>query len=169
VRKEAGPLLLAASADTPIFEARLTPYRSLSARGSFWLVAIIAAIWGVMSVSFASMGAWPVLGFFGLDIVLFGWLVWLNIRDARRAETVSVSRTVLEVERFCPRGLRRERHRFNPFGTRLLIDRHDEFGVTRISLVARGTAKITLGDFLNPDDKESFAKALNLALAKARG
>lgn len=160
---------IGAPVDQPIFEATLTPYRSLSPRGSIWLVAIIAGIWSVMSLSFLAMGAWPVLGFFGLDIVLFGWLIWLNMRDARRAETVSVSRTALEVKRFCPNGLRRELHRFNPFGTRLLIDRHDEFGVTRISLVARGAAKITLGDFLNPDDKESFAKALNLALAKARG
>ena len=159
----------AASADSLIFEATLTPYRSLSTRGSLWLVIIIAAIWGVMSLSFLAMGAWPVLGFFGLDIILFGWLIWLNVRDARRKETVSVSRTLLEVKRFCPKGLRRELHRFNPFGTKLDIARHDEFGVTKLSLSARGKPDITVGDFLNPDDKESFAKALSLALAKARG
>ena len=159
---------IAATADNPIFEATLTPYRSLSARGSLWLVAIIAGIWGVMSLSFLAMGAWPVLGFFGLDILLFGWLIWLNVRDARRKETVSVSRTLLEVKRFCPKGLRRELHRFNPFGTRLTVDRHEEFGVTKLSLTERGKPDITVGCFLNPDDKDSFAKALNSALAKAR-
>jgi uncharacterized membrane protein len=162
-------MAFAAPADSPIFEATLTPYRSLSARGSLWLVILIAAIWGVMSLSFLAMGAWPVLGFFGIDIVLFGWLIWLNVRDARRKETVSVSRTLLEVKRFCPKGLRRELHRFNPFGTRLTVDRHEEFGVTKLSLVARGKPEITVGDFLNPDDKDSFAKALNVALSKARG
>jgi uncharacterized membrane protein len=162
-------MAFAAPADSPIFEATLTPYRSLSARGSLWLVILIAAIWGVMSLSFLAMGAWPVLGFFGIDIVLFGWLIWLNVRDARRKETVSVSRTLLEVKRFCPKGLRRELHRFNPFGTRLTVDRHEEFGVTKLSLVARGKPEITVGDFLNPDDKDSFAKALNVALAQARG
>jgi uncharacterized membrane protein len=155
-------MAFAAPADSPIFEATLTPYRSLSARGSLWLVILIAAIWGVM-------GACPVLGFFGIDILLFGWLIWLNVRDARRKETVSVSRTLLEVKRFCPKGLRRELHRFNPFGTRLTVDRHEEFGVTKLSLVARGKPEITVGDFLNPDDKDSFAKALNAALAQARG
>jgi uncharacterized membrane protein len=160
---------IAATAEIPIFEATLTPYRSLSTRGSLWLVILIAAIWGVMSLSFLAMGAWPVLGFFGIDIALFGWLIWLNVRDARRKETVSVSRTLLEVKRFCPKGLRRELHRFNPFGTRLTVDRHEEFGVTKLSLIARGKPEITVGQFLNPDDKESFAKALNLALAKARG
>jgi uncharacterized membrane protein len=159
---------IAVPLDIPIFEATLTPYRSLSARGSVWLVIIIAGIWGVMSLSFLAMGAWPVLGFFGLDIVLFGWLVWLNVRDARRKETVSVSRTALEVKRFCPKGLRRELHRFNPFGTKLDISRHEEHGVTKLSLIARGKPQITVGDFLNPDDKESFGKALGLAMAKAR-
>jgi uncharacterized membrane protein len=158
----------AAMADTPIFEATLTPYRSLSARGSLWLVAFIGAVWAVMALSFVAMGAWPVIGFFGLDIMLFGWLVWLNVRDARRKETVSVSRTLLEIKRFCPKGLRRELHRFNPFGTKLDVARHEEFGVTKLSLSARGKQTVSVGDFLNPDDKESFAKALNLALAKAR-
>ncbi|MGL4405539.1 MAG: DUF2244 domain-containing protein [Notoacmeibacter sp.] len=159
----------AATADTPIFEATLTPYRSLSKRGAVWLVGVIAAIWGLMSLSFLAIGAWPVLAFFGLDIVLFGWLIWLNVKDARRKETVLVSRTALEVKRFCPNGLRREFHRYNPFGTRLAIDRHQEYGVTRLSLITNGKPGITVGDFLNPDDKESFAKALVLALAKARG
>ena len=159
---------IAAKVDAPLFEATLTPYRSLSPRGALWLVAIIAGIWGVMSLSFAAIGAWPVLGFFGLDIVLFGWLIWLNMRDARRKEIVSVSRTALEVKRFCPKGLRRELHRFNPFGTKLDIARHEEYGVTKLSLIARGKPQITLGDFLNPDDKESFAKALGSAMAKAR-
>ena len=92
-----------------------------------------------------------------------------NVRDARRKETVSVSRTVLEVKRFCARGLRREWHRFNPFGTRLKIECHEEYGVTKISLVARGKPNVSIGQFLNPDDKESFAKALSLAMVKARG
>jgi uncharacterized membrane protein len=159
---------ISAPLNAPIFEATLTPYRSLSTRGSLWLVAVIAGIWGAMSLSFLAMGAWPVLGFFGLDIVLFGWLIWLNVRDARRKETVSVSRTALEVKRFCPKGMRRELHRFNPFGTKLDVARHEEFGVTKLSLIARGKPHITVGDFLNPDDKESFAKALGSALAKAR-
>jgi uncharacterized membrane protein len=158
----------AAASDPMIFEATLTPYRSMSTRGALWLVSIVAGIWGVMSLSFLAMGAWPVVGFFGLDIIVLAWLFWLNVKDARRKETVWVSRTVLEVSRFCPKGLRRERHRFNPFGTRLSIERHEEIGVTKLRLIARGTHDVSLGDFLNPDDKESFAKALGLALAKAR-
>jgi uncharacterized membrane protein len=117
------------AADAPIFEASLVPHRSLSNRGALVLVLAVSLIWGVMSVSFLAVGAWPVLAFFGLDILLLAWLVWLNVRDARRREEVSVSRTALEVRRFAPSGLRRELHRFNPLGTRLHVERHEEFGV----------------------------------------
>jgi uncharacterized membrane protein len=153
--------------DAPIFAARLTPHRSLSRRGAIALVGAVCAIWAVMSLSFLSMGAWPVLMFFGLDIVLLGWLVWLNMREGRRYEDISVSRLALDVRRYSANGLRRERHSFNPLGTRLQIDRHAEFGVMKLTLANRERA-ITIGDFLNPDDKESFAKAFSVALAKAR-
>lgn len=157
-----------APADQPVFEAVLTPHRSISKTGALWLVACVAGIWGVMSLSFAAMGAWPVLWFFGLDIVLFGWLIWLNLRGARCKETVSVSRTLLEVKRFGANGRNFEWHRFNPFGTKLDVARHEEYGVTKLSLVTHGKPKVSIGDFLNPDDKESFGKALRLAMAKVR-
>jgi uncharacterized membrane protein len=154
-------------AAAPIFQASLMPHRSMSCRAALVLVGVISTIWGVMSLSFYAIGAWPVLAFFGLDIVLLGWLIHLNFKDALRREEVSVSRTDVEVRRFAPNGLRRELHRFNPFGTRLDVERHQEFGVRKLTLAARGKA-VTIGDFLNPDDKESFAKALSQALAAAR-
>jgi uncharacterized membrane protein len=156
-----------AVAEKPIFEASLMPHRSMDRRAALALVGVVSAIWAVMSLSFAAMGAWPVLAFFGLDIALLAWLIHLNFKDALRREEVSVSRTGVEVRRFAPNGLRRELHVFNPFGTRLEIERHEEFGVRKLTLAARGRA-VTIGDFLNPDDKESFAKALSSALAKAR-
>ncbi|MCU0832797.1 MAG: DUF2244 domain-containing protein [Rhizobiaceae bacterium] len=153
--------------DAPIFEACLVPHRSMSNRGALCLVAFISILWGVMSLSFVSMGAWPVLAFFGLDIVLLAWLVWLNLRDARRREEVSVSRTALEIRRFAPNGFKREQHRFNPLGTRLHVERHEEFGVTKLTLHNRDRV-ISIGDFLDPDSKESFAKAFGAALARAK-
>ena len=157
----------AASPDHPFFMAELRPHRSLSSRGALWMVALVGLAWSVMALAFASMGAWPVLGFFGLDIALFAWLVWLNVRDARRREEVHVSRTALDIRRFCPRGLNREHHRFNPLWTRFTVDRHDEIGITAMTL-ASGAKAVTIGDFLNPDDKESFASALSGALAEAK-
>ena len=155
------------AADHPFFVAELRPHRSVSERGALWLVALIGLVWAVMALTFVRMGAWPVIGFFGLDIVLFGWLVWLNMRDARRREEVSLSRSLLEVRRFCPRGLRREHHRFNPFWTRFNVARHAEIGITDMTLASRGQS-VSVGAFLNPADKDSFAAAFQGALAQAR-
>jgi uncharacterized membrane protein len=44
---------------------------------------------------------------------------------------------------------------------------HEEYGVERLYLVSRGR-HVSIGRFLGPDEKASFAKALNAALLAAR-
>ncbi len=45
--------------------------------------------------------------------------------------------------------------------------RHDEIGITRMTIEAKGEA-VPIGGFLNPDDRESFAAAFSRALATAK-
>lgn len=150
----------------PIFEARLVPHRSLGRSALIRLGLLMTVLWGGIGLFFLSLGAWPVFGFFGLDLLLFIWLLWLNAREGRTAETVSVSRTLLEVRKHAASG--RERvHRMNPFGTRFEVERHEMIGVTNMVLKTRAET-VSIGAFLNPADKDSFASALSGALAKAR-
>jgi uncharacterized membrane protein len=44
---------------------------------------------------------------------------------------------------------------------------HEEFGIERLYLVSRGRS-LSVGSFLGPDEKASFAKALRAALQDAR-
>ena len=53
--------------DEPIFSVMLVPHRSLGRRGFLLLMAIIAALCFAIGVFFFMLGAWPVLGFVGLD------------------------------------------------------------------------------------------------------
>ena len=152
--------------DQPIFEARLVPHRSLGRKALIRLGLMMTVLWGGIGLFFLSLGAWPVFGFFGLDLLLFLWLLWLNVREGRTEETVSVSRTRLEVRKLAATG-RESIHRMNPFGTRFEVDRHELIGVTRMALTTREES-VRIGDFLNPADKESFADALKGALARAR-
>ena len=58
-------------------------------------------------------------------------------------------------------------HTFKTLWARFFVHRHDEFGIT--SMVVSGEGRGTdVGSFLNPDDRESFAKALTGALATAK-
>jgi uncharacterized membrane protein len=124
-------------------------------------------VWLSTGAVFLSMGAWPVFGFFGLDVIALYLAFRLNYRAARMREEVSVSRTALDIVKVAPSG-RRQEHRFNPFWTRLDIARHDEFGITGMAVEGDGR-RVAIGSFLNPDDRESFATAFGRALARARG
>ncbi len=123
--------------------------------------------WLVTGVVFLQHGAWPVFGFFGLDVLLVYVAFKANYRAARAREEVSLSRTSLDIRKTAPSG-RTQSHCFNPFWTRFSVARHDEIGITGMTVEARGEA-VAIGGFLNPDDRESFATAFSRALATAKG
>ncbi len=153
-------------ADKPFFEALLTPHRSLGRRGFNVTMALVGGASLVSSLVFLSHGAWPIVGFFGLDVLLL-WLAFrASYRSARAREEVRVSRTDLAIRKISPRGAVREAH-YNPFWARFLVSRHHEHGVTRMAVSGEGRST-EIGAFLNPDDRESFAKAFGRALAEAK-
>jgi len=154
------------AADEPIFRALLMPHRSLGRTGFAVLIGALLFGWIATGAFFLSSGAWPVFGFFGLDVLLVYVAFRVNYRAARAREEVSVSRTALDIRKTAPSG-RFEEHRFNPFWTRFSVGRHEEIGITRMEVAGQGR-RVTLGSFLNPDDRESFAVAFSRALAKAK-
>lgn len=152
--------------DAPFFQALLTPHRSLGRTGFRLLMGAMLAAWAFTGVIFLSNGAWPIFGFFGLDVLLIYVAFRLNYRAARAREVVSVSRTALDILQVAPSGKTRE-HRFNPFWARFHVARHDEIGITSMAVEGQGQ-RVTIGSFLNPDDRDSFAKAFGNALATAK-
>ena len=56
-------------AHAELFSALLTPHRSLSRTGFLALMAFVSAISVAAGLVFWLLGAWPVLGFFGLDVL----------------------------------------------------------------------------------------------------
>ena len=154
------------AADEPFFRALLVPYRSLGRKGFLILMGLCASVWLTTGAVFLSMGAWPVFGFFGLDVVALYLAFHFNYRAARVREEVSVSRTALDIVKVAASG-RRQEHRFNPFWTRLAVARHEEIGITGMAVEGEGR-RVAIGSFLNPDDRESFATAFGRALATAK-
>jgi uncharacterized membrane protein len=162
-----GNTSVAAGNETPpFFAARLFPHRSLSPNGFTVLMLLLAAISLATGIMFLSIGAWPVVGFLGLDVFLL-WLAFrLNYRSGRAFEEVAVWPHDVLVRKVSPSGRVRE-HRFNPFWTRFRVDRHDEIGITGMFLTADGR-EVDIGSFLNPRDRESFASAFGEALATVK-
>jgi uncharacterized membrane protein len=158
--------MTAANLDDVIFSATLVPHRSLGRRGFITLMGVIAGLWFLTGAYFWSLGAWPILGFFGLDFLAI-WLAFrLNYRAARAYEEVEVGRTALVIRKVAPSG-RVEEIRFNPAWVRLEVEAIKEEGVKRIFVRARDE-RVPVGAFLNPEDRRSFARAFGAALATAR-
>ena len=149
-----------------LFSARLTPHRSLNRTGFVVLMTFLCAVSFVAGVAFLLMGAWPVFGFFGLDVLVIYWAFRVNYRRGDASEEITVTPSELRVRRISHRGHVVE-WVLNPLWVRLDQKTHAEFGIERLYLVSRGR-HVSVGSFLGPDEKASFAKALMAALQSAK-
>lgn len=151
------------AADQPVFVAELVPYRSLGRKGFRIMLMLSGLVCFGYGGFFLFTGAWPVGFFFGLDFLLLYGAFRLNYRAAKAREEVSVSRNKVTVRKFTPSG-RMTEFQWNPFWARFFVRRHEEFGILSMSVYGQGRST-DVGSFLNPDDRESFAKAFQRALA----
>lgn len=148
------------------FSAILTPYRSLPPRGFLILMAAIGTVSFAAGFAFYLMGAWPVLGFFGLDVLLIYVAFRLNYRAGRLYETIDLTDDALVVKRVRPSG-RTESWTFNPYWVSLdLAERVGQ--CAELSLSSHGR-RLVFGRFLAESEKKEFADALAGALTKHRG
>src|SRR4051812_8838488 len=153
-------------ADPVLFKARITPHRSLSRIGFLTLMGFLTLVSFAAGVAFWLMGAWPVFGFFGLDVVAIYWAFRINFHRAQAIEEITITLSELRLRRVSHRGHQVE-WIFNPLWVQLDQKTHAEFGIEKLYLVSRGR-KISVGSFLGADEKASFAKALTAALHAAR-
>ena len=82
-----------------LFDAVLSPHRSLSPRGFALLMAAICAFSFAAGLGFFLAGAWPVVGFLGVDVALVYFAFRVNYRRARMYETLRLTHDGLVVER----------------------------------------------------------------------
>jgi len=153
-------------AQPELFSALLTPHRSLNSTGFLVLMAFLSAVSFAAGLAFLLMGAWPVLGFFSLDVLAIYWAFRINFRHAKATEEIWVTPSELRVRRVSHRGHVVE-FVLNPLWVRLDQKTHAEFGIEKLYLISKGRS-VSIGSFLGPDEKASFAKALLAALQAAR-
>src|SRR5215510_1399716 len=86
-----------------LFSALLTPHRSLNRTGFILVMAFLTVISFATGVAFLLMGAWPVFGFLGLDVLAIYVAFKINFRRARAREEISVTPSELRVRRIAHR------------------------------------------------------------------
>ena len=144
------------------FETSLVPYRSLSPTGFRWLIRGAVAANLAIGLPMLLLGAWPVLGFMGLDIVLLWLLFKRSYLDARRSETLVLTDSDLVVQRVAPDGAR-EQIRLEAYWLRVDWDAEAE----RLTVTSRGN-RVVIGRFLDPGSRLEVAEQLKAALAALR-
>jgi uncharacterized membrane protein len=152
--------------DPTLFEARLQPHRSLTPQGFAMLMTVLGAISFAVGTVFLLVGAWPVFGFFGLDVLVVWWAFRANFRAARAYEDIHLTPHRLLVRQVSARGEARETE-FNPRWVRLEKNEDETYGVTRVALISRGIA-LVIGAFLPPLHRGQLAKSLSAALQVAK-
>ena len=154
------------AAEPTLFSAIITPHRSLSGKGFLLVMALVGGLSFIGGMFFFLLGAWPVVGFLGIDVLLVYWAFRANYRAAAAFEEVTVTPSELRLRRVSHRGKVVE-WTLNPLWTKLDRETNEEYGLLKLFLVSRGR-KIPVAGFLSPKERESFAAALAAALGEAR-
>jgi uncharacterized membrane protein len=154
------------TSEPAIFSAVVTPHRSLDRTGFLIVMTAVSAVSFVAGTVFLVLGAWPVFGFFGLDVLLVYWAFHANYRAAAAYEEVTVTAAELRVRKVSHRG-RTSEWSFNPLWVRLERDQHEDFGLQGLYVVFRGE-RLPIAGVLSPQERENFATALAAAIGEAR-
>ncbi len=153
------------SAEELFFDARLRPHRSLSPRGFLLLMIVVAAVAFLAGLVFFLIGAWPVVGFLGLDVALIYLAFKINDRHGRMYETLRLTRGDLSVARISHWGARKT-WRFQPAWLQVLID--DPPGHDSPRVLRSHGKSLPIGEFLAPGERAELAAALRRALEQTR-
>ena len=153
------------SSESPLFSATITPHRSLGRKGFIIVMCAVGGISFIAGMVFLIAGAWPVIGFFGLDVLLIYWAFKVNYRAARAYETVTVTSSELVVRQVSHRGHKTEMA-FNPLWVRLEREADPEFNAGKLYLVSRGR-KFPIAGFLSPKEKDSLRERLAGRIARS--
>jgi len=149
----------------PLLELTLTPHRSLPRAGFLALMAALIAFNFVAGLVFIVVGAWPVIGFLGLDVLLV-WLAFrLSYARARQSERLAFYADRLCIEQRDSRG-RTSRFELQPYWLQVRVQRLNG-EARRILLTSHGRSHV-IGGFLAAEECERLATHLRDVLAALR-
>jgi uncharacterized membrane protein len=149
----------------PDFERVLSPHRSLPVRNFHLLMGLLGVMSLAVGIGFLAIGAWPVIGFFGLDVALVYVAFRLSYRSARQSETFCLGGNAFTVERVNVRGERRK-WQFEPFWLRVILEERPD--TSNRLLVASHGRSLVIGDFVSPATRRELAGTIREALAHWR-
>ena len=136
----------------------LRPNRSWTWRANVVFLAIITTVSLAIGTSFLLRGYWMILPFNLLEMSILAGCLWYCVRGTHRQEVLTFTDDELHIEAGIDGP--RSRHVFKRLFARFFVrrPRHPWYG-TRIAVRSHGR-EVTIGDFLNSDDKKRLVTEL---------
>jgi uncharacterized membrane protein len=155
------------SASPPVlFEAICTPARSLGRRGMRVLSVALLGLSAATGGMFLALGAWPILGFTGVEALLVLGLMTMHRRwSARAMEVLILTGEQLTIHRTDGRG-RRQEIAIDPYWARLRLEERP--GRVSLLVLRQRGSEVEIGRLLGDEQKRSLAGALDEALRRLR-
>jgi uncharacterized membrane protein len=146
------------------YDTVLTPHRSLGQRGLVIIMAVVSAVSFAAGLTFYLIGAWPVVGFLGLDVLLVYIALRANLRHAQARERLRLTDEAMVIERTSHRGVAHSVS-LQPYWLNVQMDEPVEY--SQVWLTSHGR-RVAVGSFLGPVQRLILAGELRQALAKMR-
>ncbi|WP_300377976.1 DUF2244 domain-containing protein [Henriciella sp.] len=147
------------------FDATLTPNTALSPRAFLIIMGLVGAMSFLGGIMFLSMGAFPVIGWFGLDALAIWYAFRKNFKDLREETTVRITADSIRLRHSRPGHEASEVELPTTF-TRLSMA-HPERRPSELRL-AHGQTAYVIGRFLSPRERKSLYDAMENAIRRAR-
>jgi uncharacterized membrane protein len=148
-----------------LFEAVIRPHRSLSRRGLMILLGVIFTLSGLTSTLFWLLGAWPVIGFTGVEVTAAALLIGANARAARECEFLALAPHALRIVRTDASG-RQEERTLDPAWLRVVLEERP--GRVPALLLSTRDQREEVAARLGEGEKRDLCRALGEAIYRSR-
>ena len=146
-----------------LYEISLYPYRSLNKIGFLILMVVLGIISFIAGISFMLMGAWPVFGFFGLDVLLVYIFFKINFKSGKKKEVLILTKNQLIIEFYeSKKNLKTHYFDANWLNIRLAKFKNE---MSKL-IISSKNKSIIVGSFLRYEEKIDVVKSLKKALKK---
>ena len=149
----------------PLFEAILTPYRSISRRGVAVVFVLLAIAVLLLNIMMVHLGALPVIGFSGAGFILLATFYAMNLRAARAGETIVLTPERLTVTRTDSRG-RRSETVLSPYWLSVTLEERP--GSVPVLAIVGKRERCVVGSHLGEAERRDLAQALEAAFRRLR-
>ena len=155
----------------PLERLTIWPHRSLSRKGFMVLITVLVGLLSTIGFGFFLAGAWPVIGFLGLELLVVWGAFNLNYRAAKVRETIETNTETLKIEHTDERGKSEItefpvgwlRVHLSPSVTPDVSARYHQ----RVVLSSHGR-KAEVGAFLHPAEKAKLSREVEGMVSRSR-